>query len=365
MYYNQNSDKNKPDGEISNENVYSQKLKSSFGAVFFEISPVKTYLDSLAPGSRRTIEGALARVAGLIICLRNGHKTSDQVHCDCVLDRNGNQVAEPATFPWHTLQRHEVSYIKATLTERYAPATANKMLAALRGILQEYWRFELLNTDQYHRLTDVRSVKGNSFLTGRALSIGEIVNLFDVCASDSRPQGTRDAAIFALLIGCGLRRAELVALDLKNLTKGNHLLVIQGKGHKKREIPVEGGAYAALADWLQLRNELIAINNYQAVFIRIDKSGNIKLTRLTSQGVYDILYRRALQARLEPVTPHDCRRTYISSLLDQHDISIVAKLAGHKNIQTTARYDRRPAEAARRAAQSIHIPYTRRLNQHK
>lgn len=362
MYSNQKNEHVKLEDGLSNENIHSQKLKSPSKAVFFEISPVKTYLDSLAPSSKRTIEGALARISGLVICLRNGHNLESQDSCDCVLDRNGNQVAEPAIFPWHTLQRQEISYAKATLTERYAPSTANKMLAALRGILQECWRFELLNTDQYHRLTDVRSVKGNSLLTGRALSIGEIVNLFDVCASDSRPQGTRDAAIFALLIGCGLRRAELVALDLRNLTKGNHLLVIQGKGHKKREIPVEGGAYAALADWLQLRAELIAINNYQAVFIRIDKSGKIKLTRLTSQGVYDILYRRALQARLDPVTPHDCRRTYISSLLDQHDIAIVAKLAGHSSVVTTARYDRRPAEAARRAAQSIHIPYQRRFN---
>ena len=362
MYYSQESNKNKPQGNLTNENMYSQKLKSPSGPVFFEISPVKTYLDSLAPGSKRTIEGALARISGLVICLRNGHNLESQDICNCVLDRNGNQVAEPAIFPWHTLQRQEISYVKATLTERYAPSTANKMLAALRGILQECWRFELLNTDQYHRLTDVKSVKGSSLLAGRALSIGEIVNLFDVCISDSRPQGTRDAAIFALLIGCGLRRAELVALDMKHLTEGNHLLIIQGKGDKKRKVPVEGGAYAALTDWLQLRDELITISNYQAIFIRIDKSGKIKLTRLTSQGVYDILYRRALQARLDSVTPHDCRRTYISSLLDQHDIAIVAKLAGHSNIQTTARYDRRPAEAARRAAQSIHIPYTRRKN---
>jgi hypothetical protein len=49
---------------------------------------------------------------------------------------------------------------------------------------------------------------------------------------------------------------------------------------------------------------------------------------------------------------------YVSRLLDSGvDIAIVAKMAGHSNIQTTARYDRRPEEAKQRAAKLLQIPY--------
>lgn len=67
-------------------------------------------------------------------------------------------------------------------------------------------------------------------------------------------------------------------------------------------------------------------------------------------------------AGVKPFTPHDLRRTFVSRLLDSGvDIAIVAKMAGHSNIQTTARYDRRPEEAKQRAANLLQIPYPRRV----
>jgi len=63
-------------------------------------------------------------------------------------------------------------------------------------------------------------------------------------------------------------------------------------------------------------------------------------------------------AGVKPFTPHDLRRTFVRRLLDAGaDIAIVAKMADHSNIQTTARYDRRPEEAKQRTAKLLHIPY--------
>jgi integrase len=79
---------------------------------------------------------------------------------------------------------------------------------------------------------------------------------------------------------------------------------------------------------------------------------------MTPQAVLDIVRRRADGAGVKRFSPHDLRRTFICELLDAGaDLSTTRSLAGHSNVQTTARYDRRDERSKRKAAEMLYFPY--------
>ena len=89
------------------------------------------------------------------------------------------------------------------------PATINHVLAALRGVVREAWRLDLIDAQVKERICDVKGIKADLLPKGRHVDAGEIRRLFAMCGDT--PIGARDSALLALLYGCGLRRSEAVA----------------------------------------------------------------------------------------------------------------------------------------------------------
>lgn len=295
-------------------------------------SPALAYLAGLAPSSRATQVRALDRIAEIAT--------------------GGAESA--ASLPWETLTPGVTKALRAALAERYAPATANRHLAALRGVLREAWRLGLMGADAFQRAADVPDVRGSRLPAGRALGAGEVRALFEACARDAnRAAGLRDAAALALLYGTGLRRAEAVGLELDAFDRETGELRVRGKGEKERLAHLVNGARRALEAWLAVRGDAQG-----ALLTPTTKSGRVVVRRMTATALYLALGRRALEANVARFSPHDCRRTFVGDLLDAGaDISTVQRLAGHADPRTTSRYDRRPEAAKRRAVELLHVPF--------
>jgi site-specific recombinase XerD len=305
------------------------------GALPYDHNPAVVYLASLKPSGRRSQRQALDLIAAIL----SNHRA------DCV------------SLPWAALRFQHTAAVRAILMEQYKPATVNRSLSALRGVLKAAWRLGLIPGEDYKRAVDLDAVSGETLPAGRELSSGEIAALMAACENDTTPAGVRDAAIIALMYACGLRREEVVVLDLEHYDPETCRLVVQGKRSKQRSAWLPNGADRAMADWLVTRGPLPG-----PLFMPVNKGGNIQFSSMTTQAIYKMLRKRAIDARVKPFSPHDLRRTFVSDLLDAGaDIATVAKMAGHASVTTTARYDRRPEEAKRKASSLLHIPYRGRL----
>ena len=298
-----------------------------------ERNPARVYLAGLNTQSgRRTMRQALGVMAGLL----GG---------DC------------ESLPWGAVRIEHTAVLRAQLATRYKAATVNKFMAALRGTLKAAWQLGMMSAEDYHLAASVRSVRGETLPRGRSASAGEIAALLDACQADQSPAGARDAAVLALLYATGARRAEIAGLNLADYDAEAGRLILRGKGNKERASFVAGGAAAALADWLRERGPVPG-----PLFCPVLQGGRILDGQgLTPAAVYNVLTKRCAEAGVRPLSPHDLRRTFVSDLLDAGaDIATVQKMAGHANVQTTSKYDRRPDEARRKAAGLLHVPYRKR-----
>jgi site-specific recombinase XerD len=263
--------------------------------------------------------------------------------------------ANALAFAWQELRFQHVTAIRSQLEgKRYKPATINKILAAVRGVLRSAWQAGQMSAEDYQKAVSVKSVKATTLPAGRELQSGEISALMEACEDDRTPAGVRDAAVIGLMYAAGLRRAEVITLDLADYDQDTGRLTVRGKGNKERIAWLTDGAARALGDWLSVRGGVPG-----ALFVPVNKGGRITAySRMTSKAVYNMLEKRAEQAGVKHFSPHDMRRTFVSDLLDAGaDIVTVSKMAGHANVSTTAHYDRRPEDAKRKAAGMLHVPY--------
>ena len=156
--------------------------------------------------------------------------------------------------PWQDLRYQHVAALRSRLAERFAPATVNKYLSAIRQVMRHAWLLGLMDAETYHRGATVPNVKGSRLPAGRALDAAEIEALFRAC-NDGTPAGARDAAALALMFGMGMRRSEAACAQLANYDPESGALRIIGKGNRQRLAFAANGSKALVADWLAVRGE--------------------------------------------------------------------------------------------------------------
>jgi integrase/recombinase XerD len=241
------------------------------------------------------------------------------------------------TAGWPGLNKAAVQAFRTELERRgFAPSTTNVFLSAIRKLATEAADNDLLDPALAAGIARTSGVRQSGIRSGKWLTAEEASDLIDVPGTGTL-KGARDRAILALLVGCGLRRAELTALEVSSfdLREGRWVLPdLQGKGKRIRTVPIPGWVKLRVDEWLRSSNI-----TQGAIFRRLRKGGRITALRLTEDAIWNTVREYGAAIGHPTLAPHDLRRTCAKLCRGAGgDLEQIQMLLGHASIQTTERY---------------------------
>ncbi len=254
----------------------------------------------------------------------------------CILSGGGSNANQ---LPWHKLRQHHMNMLSHFLRSEYhcnyAPATVNRIVTAVRGVLKCCSSLGYMDASIVKITCDIPPIRGKSSRASRILIRGNLSKLFEACAKDPRPAGRRDAALIGLLHSTGLKRSEVINLNLEDYAQQTReITVYRGKNKKEHRLFVGNNAAESLSKWLTVRGRIPG-----RLFTPLSKSSQPQIRPLSDKAIAWILEERAHRAGVESFSPQDFRRSYISTLLNSGvDLKTVAAQAGHVFITTTRKY---------------------------
>ncbi|RMG58451.1 MAG: tyrosine recombinase XerC [Gammaproteobacteria bacterium] len=224
-----------------------------------------------------------------------------------------------------------------------APASIQRKLSSLRQFYRFLQRKGLHNGNPAQDIAAPRIPRP----LPHTLTAEQVERLMALPGDD--PLARRDRALLELTYSCGLRRAELSALDLQAPDLAQGLLRVHGKGSKEREVPIGAKAIEALRRWLEVRDRL-ARPGEPALFV--SRRGN----RLSVEAIAERFRHRARQVGLEvPLHPHMLRHAFATHMLESSgDLRAVQELLGHSSIGTTQIYTHLDFQHLARAYDQAH-----------
>jgi integrase len=218
----------------------------------------------------------------------------------------------------------------------YAPATINRRLAAVRRIAYEAADAGLLSPELAAGIRRVKGIRRIGVRLGNWLTPEQGRRLLE-CAVPSTARELRDHAMVAMLIGCGLRRAELLALRLESIQQREEHWVIAdlvGKASHVRTVPIPTWVKTAVDAW----TTAAAITD-GPVFRAINRAGRVWGEGMSPKVLWDVVRTAAARAGIDKLAPHDLRRTCARLChLAGGELDQIQFLLGHVSIQTPERY---------------------------
>lgn len=197
---------------------------------------------------------------------------------------------------------------------------------------------------------ELENSRGTRRLPRNILSVPEVARLLAIVPRQSA-SGLRDLAVLEVLYSTGVRRAELLGLNLPDLRLSESMVYVVGKGNRERVVPLGKAATEALQRYLKESRPILSKGNHQALFVSASHGG-----RLSVDEILPAIRNYAKQARIKKkVNLHLFRHTCATHLLrGGADLRCIQTLLGHSELSTTAIYTRVDLTDLKRTLRKCH-----------
>ncbi len=218
----------------------------------------------------------------------------------------------------------------------YSASTINLQLTAIRRLAYEAADCGLLSPELAAGIQRVKGVKLLGVRLGNWLTAEQGRNLLTRVDTDEL-RGKRDRAMLATLLGCGLRRAELVKLKIEDLDqREEHWVIVNlvGKGGHVRTVPMPQWVKNAIDQWVASAGIVSG-----PIFRQVNKASRILGNGVTPKVVWSVVRKAATKCALPAIAPHDLRRTCARLCHEAGgELEQIQFLLGHVSVRTTERY---------------------------
>src|ERR1700676_744618 len=247
------------------------------------------------------------------------------------LQAGGTQQSHLAGFAPRLPVRHRAVHRLVLLG---APVS----LQSHRGGSQAYEAADagLLSPELAAGIARVKGVKQLGHRSGNWVSLDQSSEVLKHASGDSL-RARRDYAMLSMLLGCGLRRSELVGLEMDEVQRRQgHWAIVDliGKGKHIRTVPIPEWAKAALDVWTAA-----AGIKQGRIFRAVARTGKMWGDNISQNIVWYVVKTCCERTGLEHIAPHDLRRTCAKlCYTNGGEIEQIQFLLGHASVQTTERY---------------------------
>jgi integrase/recombinase XerC len=238
-----------------------------------------------------------------------------------------------------------LAYKAQMLARNLAPATINRRLATLGSAAGLARTFGVVSWSLSVERMKVRALRDT-----RGPGVNNVRKLIDAMAARTDAMTRRDLAIVRMLFDLGLRRSEVVTLDIEHLNLEASRVAVLAKGRVERELmtlPPE--TTSAIRSWIEVRGQ-----HPGALFHNLDRAHKNRC-RLSDRSVARAVKRAGKLVGVVALRPHGLRHAAITHALDltSGDVRSVQKFSRHADPKTLLRYDDNREDLAGRVAKMI------------
>jgi integrase/recombinase XerD len=236
--------------------------------------PVASYLERMSESSVNTMRRSLENVAELF------------------------QAPDPESVRWPDVTAKDVLQVRERLAGSQQPASINRILSAVPGVMRECLRTGLIGPERYLEISELSGIPLQQKTATQPIEADDVEAAIKGCTAENTTRGYRDGAILGLIAYQGLKRSEIAALDVRDIIlQGGPISIQVGN----RRDALDPRALHLISSWLRERG-----SEPGSLFGRVRGKRRVDSEPLTTQAVYDVV-RKRLEKRLAGVSPEDLR----------------------------------------------------------